>query len=72
MAGRMRRSAWIWVVAPILGAFVGLYYAVVGRPTTPMTAARADRLFGQVKRYLFFDRDDSLLKHWVEEFHIMP
>jgi hypothetical protein len=29
---------------------VGVYYAVVGLPATPMTSARADRLFGQALR----------------------
>lgn len=43
------RSA--WSVALLLGALIGLLYlALVGFPTTPMTKARADRLFGQAFR----------------------
>jgi hypothetical protein len=34
-------------LALALEAFVGLYFAVVGWPRTPMTEARANRLFGE-------------------------
>src|SRR5262245_17325042 len=46
MMGRLWQPRWFWFAAPLIGALVGVYYAVVGRPTTPMTSARADRLFG--------------------------
>jgi hypothetical protein len=52
--GRLRRLRWVWAVSLIFGALVwllvGLYHAAVGRPTTPMTVARAERLFGQALR----------------------
>jgi hypothetical protein len=43
-----RRSLLVWAAGAvaIVCALAGLYYAAVGLPTTPMTVAQADRLFG--------------------------
>jgi hypothetical protein len=49
--GGFWRSRSAWSAALVLGALVGLVYcALVGFPRTPMTKARADRLFGQAVR----------------------
>lgn len=48
MRGDFWKSKPIWVISLlIVGALVGVYYALVGRPTTPMTVAQANRLFGK-------------------------
>jgi hypothetical protein len=51
MMGGFWQSRWSWSVTLLLGSLVGvLYYALVGFPRTPMTKARADRLFSQSVR----------------------
>jgi hypothetical protein len=47
MTAKQARWRCIWVGVTAAGALGGLYFLVVGRPTTPMTVACADRLFGQ-------------------------
>ena len=50
MTGKAWQSKWVWSAALLIGGLVGVYFAVVGQPTTPMTSARANRLFGQALR----------------------
>ena len=48
----MTRQWTVWTVVVLtlaLGGLVALYFAVIGLPTTPMTASRAEALFGQLQ-----------------------
>jgi hypothetical protein len=48
----MTRQWTIWTLVVLtlaLGGLVALYFAVIGLPTTPMTASHAEALFGQIQ-----------------------
>lgn len=69
MRERVWQSTWFWAAALVIGGLVGIYYAVevvnyavVGRPTTPMTPARAGRLFGQALRT---DQSRAEVEAWL-------
>ena len=64
----LMRNKWFWTLFVMLSAEMGLYFALVGwpstpRPSTPMTVARANHLFGQAFQ---LGQSRHEVEHWLD------